>query len=64
MNSNSPEGEFEELEGYDDDEVEYDGDDVTDDEVDVTELELEAERVAREYALSLSKEFKIGEGLF
>jgi hypothetical protein len=64
LNSNSPEGEFEELEIIDDDDVEYDGDDVTDDEVDVNELELEAERVAREYAVSLSKELKIGESLW
>ena len=40
-----------------------DDNDVMDDEVDVTKLELEAERVAREYAVSLSKELIIGESL-
>ncbi|GJY55391.1 GTP-binding family protein [Tanacetum coccineum] len=61
--SNSPEGEFEEL--GDDELMEIDDDDVMEedevDEVDVDELELEAEKVAREYAVSLSKELKIEE---
>ncbi|GKB13624.1 hypothetical protein Tco_0847547 [Tanacetum coccineum] len=60
--SNSPEGEFEELGDEDESiEIDDDDDDVLDDEVDVDELELEAEKVAREYAVSLSKELKIEE---
>lgn len=43
------------------DEVESDFEDVSDENLDVDELELEAEKVVREYSISLSKELKIEE---